>query len=125
MATRIEIPAEQVRPLDYRHVSKNTGNTTYEQYLVQDGETGMSVKYIRYPKGTVTPRHDHHCAHGMYVLKGTLVTDTGSFPAGSFVWFPQGDVMSHGASDDADCDCIFITNKAFDIHYFDLNPKRS
>jgi len=120
MAQRIEIPADRVRPLDYRHISKNTGNTTYEQYFVNDEDTGMSVKYIRYPKGTVTPKHDHHCAHGMYVLSGTLVTDRGSFGPGSFVWFPEGDVMTHGAGDDEDCDCIFITNKAFDIRYLDL-----
>ena len=84
----------------------------------------MSVKYIRYPRGTVTPRHAHHCGHGMYVLKGTLVTDRGDFPAGSFVWFNEGEVMTHGAGSDADCDCIFITNKAFDIHYLDLEGRK-
>ena len=118
---RIEIPVDAVRPLDFKHVSRNTGNTTYEQYFVRDEETGMSVKFIRYPKGGVTPLHDHHCAHGMFVLRGTLVTDRGSFAPGSFVWFPEGDVMTHGASAEEDCDCLFITNKAFDIHYYGLD----
>lgn len=123
MDNRIEIQAEQVRPLEYKHVSKNTGNTTYEQYFVHDEDTGLSVKYIRYPKGGVTPLHDHPCAHGMYVLKGTLETDHGSFGPGSFVWFPEGCVMTHGASAEGDCDCLFITNKAFAIRYLHLGEK--
>ena len=123
MSERIVFTPDMIRPLEYEHVSRNTGNLTYEQYLVNDEETGMYVKFIRYPKGTVTPKHDHACAHGMYVLAGTLVTDNGSYPPGSFVWFPEGDIMMHGASDDADCDCIFITNKTFTINYLDLPEK--
>ena len=92
------------------------GNLTYEQIFLNDEDTGMSVKFIRYPAGTVTPLHDHACGHGMYVIRGTLVTDTGRFPAGSFVWFAEGEVMTHGA-DEADCDCLFITNKPFSIRY--------
>ena len=83
----LAIPADRIIPEEHKHVSKNTGNVTYEQYLVTDEDTGMLVKYIRYPKGTVTPIHDHHCAHGMYVLKGTLHTDKGDFGPGSFIWF--------------------------------------
>ena len=116
MNNRIEIPADQVRPLEHPHVSRNTGNLTYEQIFLNDEDTGMSVKFIRYPAGTVTPLHDHACGHGMYVIRGTLVTDTGRFPAGSFVWFAEGEVMTHGA-DEADCDCLFITNKPFSIRY--------
>ena len=123
MPGRIEIPADQVRPLEHKHVSKNTGNVTYEQYFVNDPDTGASVKYIRYPRGTVTPLHDHQCAHGMYVIAGTLVTDHGSFEPGSFVWFNAGEVMTHGAGDDGDCDCLFITNRAFDIRYYGLAGK--
>ena len=105
----LAIPADRIIPEEHKHVSKNTGNVTYEQYLVTDEDTGMLVKYIRYPKGTVTPIHDHHCAHGMYVLKGTLHTDKGDFGPGSFIWFEEGNVMTHGATQDEDVDCLFIT----------------
>ena len=101
---------------DHKHVSQNTGNVTFEQLLLYDEDTTMSVKMIRYPKGSVTPLHDHHCAHGMYVIKGTLHTDKGDFEAGSFVWFKEGSVMTHGGKDE-DVECLFISNKTFDIHY--------
>ncbi len=105
---------------DHPHVSKNSGNMTYEQYLLQDDDTGMLIKMIRYPKGSITPLHDHHCAHGMYVIKGTLHTDIGDFEQGSFVWFKEGTTMIHGGKDE-DVECLFITNKAFDIQYLNLN----
>jgi hypothetical protein len=33
------------------------------------------------------------------------------------VWFPEGGIMEHGATQDEDCTFLFITNKAFAIHY--------
>ena len=53
----------------------------------------------------------------MYVLEGTLVTHRGDFGPGSFVWFPEGMVMEHGATAEADVVMLFITNKKFDIHF--------
>lgn len=40
---------------------------------------------------------------------------TGS--SGSFVWFPEGMLMEHGATDDGPVTTLFITNKPFDIRY--------
>jgi anti-sigma factor ChrR (cupin superfamily) len=116
---RIEIHGKDMHLDDYKHVSKNSGNVTYERPLVNDEDTGMMVKLIRYPKGAITPLHDHHCAHGMYVLSGTLHTDQGDFEPGSFVWFKEGCKMTHGGKDE-DVECLFITNKVFDINYLDL-----
>ena len=116
---RIEIHGKDMHLDDYKHVSKNSGNVTYERPLVNDEDTGMMVKLIRYPKGAITPPHDHHCAHGMYVLSGTLHTDRGDFEPGSFVWFKEGCKMTHGGKDE-DVECLFITNKVFDINYLDL-----
>ena len=107
--------ADMIRPA--KRVSANTGNITYEQQLLNDEDTGMMIKYLTYPKGTVTKKHDHHCAHGMYVIKGTLYTDKGNYGPGSFVWFKEGEIMEHGAADE-DVTCLFITNKKFDIHYY-------
>ena len=52
--------------------------------------------------GVINPRHTHPCGHGMYVLEGKLVTHAGTFGPGTFVWFPEGEVMEHGASTEGD-----------------------
>ena len=72
---------------------------------------------MRYPAGVINPRHTHPRGHGMYVLKGTLVTHKGRFPPGTFVWFPEGEVMEHGASAGEDVVVVFVTNKGFRIDY--------
>jgi quercetin dioxygenase-like cupin family protein len=72
---------------------------------------------VRYPAGVINPRHTHPCGHGMFVLEGELVTHRGAFGPGSFVWFPEGEVMEHGASPAGDVVVLFITNKAFRIDY--------
>jgi quercetin dioxygenase-like cupin family protein len=53
----------------------------------------------------------------MYVIEGTLVTHAGEFGPGSFVWFPEGLEMEHGATAERDVTVLFITNKPFEIHY--------
>ena len=115
-AHRIIVRGEEMHLTDYPHLSPNSGNLTYERTLLSDPDSGMMVKQIRYPKGNVTPPHQHHCAHGLYVLSGTLYTDCGELGPGSFVWFPEGEQMEHGGRDE-DVDCLLITNKAFDIRY--------
>ena len=90
---------------NYPHNNSKTGVLMYEHKLVVDPETGMTIKQIRYPKGCMIPLHTHHCAHGIYVLKGTLVTSHGTFGPGEFVWHDEGVEM------------LFITNKALDMNY--------
>jgi quercetin dioxygenase-like cupin family protein len=87
--------------------------------LISDPDTGMQVLKLIYRAGFTNPWHTHPCAHGIYVLDGTLETHGGTFGAGSFVWFPEGGIMEHGAGKDSDCTFLFITNKPFDIHYPD------
>lgn len=87
--------------------------------LIADPDTGMEVLKVIYKAGFTNPWHTHSCAHGIYVLEGTLTTHQGHYPAGSFVWFPEGGTMTHGASEDSDCTFLFITNKPFDIRYVD------
>jgi quercetin dioxygenase-like cupin family protein len=85
--------------------------------LHEDPETGMSILKMKYAAGFTNPWHTHHCGHGMYVLDGILETHKGSFGPGSFIWFPQGERMFHGATPDNDVTFLFIANKAFDISY--------
>lgn len=87
--------------------------------LFQDPETGMEIRMVRYPAGFVNPLHTHPCGHAMYVLEGTLATHRGSFGPGSFVWFPEGEPMEHGATAEHDVVVLFITNKPFRIDYID------
>jgi quercetin dioxygenase-like cupin family protein len=97
--------------------NQQVGRSLFRKNLITDPETGMEVRLVRYPAGFVNPRHTHPCAHGMYVLEGTLVTHAGSYGPGTFVWFPEGMAMEHGATDGADVTVLFITNKPFEIHY--------
>jgi len=93
------------------------GRPFHVKSVFDEPETGMSVLLLRYPAGLTNPHHTHHCGHGMYVLEGKLVTHRGEFGPGTFVWFPEGEPMEHGASPDGDMTALFITNKPFDIEY--------
>jgi len=89
----------------------------YRKVLIQDPDTGMGIQLVRYPAGVVIPWHTHPCAHGIYVLDGTLVTHQGSYGPGSFVWFPEGAAMRHGATNESDVTVLFITNKPLEMCY--------
>ena len=97
--------------------NEQVGRPLFRKNLVTDPDTGMEVRLVRYPAGFLNPRHVHPCAHGMYVLEGTLKTHEGSYGPGSFVWFPEGSEMVHGATAASDVTVLFITNKRFEIHY--------
>lgn len=89
----------------------------FVKMLEHDAGTGMSVQMIRYPAGHTTSWHTHPCAHGIYVLDGTLKTNQGEFGPGSWVWFPEGGWMEHGATAKTDVTFLFITNKEFGIDF--------
>ena len=93
------------------------GKAIFRKELFSDPDTGMLVRLVRYPAGVINPAHTHPCRHGMYVLEGTLVTHKGRFGPGCFVWFPEGEVMEHGATAERDVVVVFITNKPFRIDY--------
>ena len=97
--------------------NEKIGRSLYRKNLIEDPDTGMEVRLVRYPAGVINPLHTHPCAHGMYVLEGTLVTHEGRYGPGAFVWFPEGIDMEHGASVEQDVTVLFITNKPFEIHY--------
>ena len=97
--------------------NEKIGRSLFRKNLIMDEDTGMEIRLVRYPAGAVNPRHTHPCAHGMYVLEGTLVTHDGNYGPGHFVWFPEGSIMEHGATAAQDVTVLFITNKPFEIHY--------
>ena len=55
--------------------------------------------------------------HAIYVLEDTLITHKGTYGPGTFVWFPEGEVMEHGAGADGDVIVLLASNKPFSIHY--------
>ena len=87
--------------------------------LRKDPKNGAEIRMIRYPKGIVNPEHTHPCGHGIFVLEGKLRTHRGTYGPGTWVWFPEGETMEHGATDEGDMTGIFITDGAFDIFYID------
>src|SRR5512140_3419991 len=78
------------------------GKAMFLKPLLQDPDTGMMIRIVRYPAGFMNKWHDHPCSHGMFVLEGTLVTHAGQHGPGSFVWFPEGMQMEHGATAEND-----------------------
>lgn len=109
--------------IDWSEVlAKRIGRPYHVKNLFADPETKMSVTLLRYPAGMRNPHHTHPCGHGMYVLEGKLVTHDGAFGPGTFVWFPEGEPMEHGASPEGDMIALFITNKPFRIDYVQDQP---
>ena len=49
----------------------------------------------------------------------TLKTDEGEFGPGAFVWYPEGTVMSHGATDREECVFLYIHDKAGELTCLD------
>jgi quercetin dioxygenase-like cupin family protein len=97
--------------------NERIGRSLYRKVLYTDPDNGAEIRLVRYPAGVINPKHTHPCGHGMYVLEGELVTHKGRHGPGTFVWFPEGEVMEHGASAAGDVVVLFITNKAFRIDY--------
>lgn len=111
----IVFTAEEIRPEDYPLDKPITG-VLYEQVLLDDPDTGMTVAKIIYPKGFTVPLHTHKCGHGYYILKGTLVTSEGNYGPGSFVWFKEGAQMVHGAGEEP-VEAIVFVNKPFELTF--------
>jgi quercetin dioxygenase-like cupin family protein len=111
----IAIDAQSLR-WEERYIER-IGLAIFRKELFNDPETGVLVRLVCYPAGVINPKHTHPCGHGMYVLEGNLVTHKGTFAPGTFVWFPEGEVMEHGASTEGDVTVLLVTNKAFRIDY--------
>ena len=63
--------------------------------LISDPDTGMQVLKLIYRAGFTNPWHTHPCAHGIYVLEGTLKTHQGNVRHRQFRMVPGG--RDHGA----------------------------
>ena len=70
--------------------NEKLGRALYRKNLITDADTGMEVRLVRYPAGVINVRHTHPCAHGMYVLEGTLVTHAGRLRPRMLRLVPRG-----------------------------------
>jgi len=95
------------------------GGGHLDKAMVAEPKTGMIVNVSHYPKGYSMGKHKHHCAHGMYIIEGSMQTNLGIVNKGEFVWFPSDVEMNHGATALEDCTFLFITNAPFDIEHLD------
>jgi quercetin dioxygenase-like cupin family protein len=96
----------------------------YRKTLLANTQNATGVDLLRYPAGVVTPIHTHPHGHGMYVLQGHLVTNHGTFDPGTFVWFPDGERIYHGAANDAETVVLFIRHEPFEINFVDAAATR-
>jgi quercetin dioxygenase-like cupin family protein len=106
----------KIDEMGWTPVSEEKGNKLhFDKCLVKDPLHGMVVNISKYPKGYHLPWHKHSCAHGMYVIKGSMETNMGTVRAGDLVWWPAGVEMKHGATMNEDCEFLFVTNAPYDI----------
>ncbi len=122
MATFDEAIISSIGSCEWTHKINDFGKPLSKQRLVTDPNMGAFVEHTIYRAGTVTKRHTHSCAHGIFVLSGTLLANGKEYPPGTMVWFPQGNIMEHGATEKEDCEILFIytgvsVNRPFDITY--------
>ena len=115
-ADKLQVFDSKTIPWEERLVPQ-LGKALFAKFFLEDPDTGVTVRMVKYPAGFMNTWHTHPCAHGMFVLEGTLVTHQGTFGPGNFVWFPQGMTMEHGATQAEDVTVLFLTNKRFEIHY--------
>lgn len=94
-----------------------TGAPYQSARLFKDKDTGAELMFVHYPVGSMTTLHDHPCGHGLLVISGQLVTQSGNFGPGDMVWYPEGTVGSHGASTDGPVTAMLFTNKTFAIRH--------
>jgi quercetin dioxygenase-like cupin family protein len=81
------------------------------KFLYKDPATHEVAMLVRYPAGQVNTAHVHTYGSAMYVLKGTLVTQRGTYGPGNFVWFPADEVVSHGATPEAEVVVLFLRHE--------------
>jgi quercetin dioxygenase-like cupin family protein len=121
--TKVPFAAVTVASLDWRRNQLHQDAVTYfMKPLFRDQSCGLAVTLIRYPAGQINPAHSHPIGHGMYVLQGSLVTHRGTFGPNTFVWFPSGEVMTHGAGDDEDLLMLFVASDAVRTDYVQAAP---
>ena len=109
--------------------------------LRKNPKNGAEIRMIRYPKGIVehlapcvhshpgaranSARHGRALGTGSSSWKANFRTHQGTYGPGTWVWFPRGEIMEHGAPDAGDMTGIFIADGACDIFFSKATSSRS
>ncbi len=116
--TRVPFTAVSACSVDWGQNQRNRDAVTYfMKPLFTDPQSGQKVTLVRYPAGQINPAHSHAQGHGMYVLQGSLRTHRGTFGPNTFVWFPAGEVMWHGAGTDEELVALFMAGGNLSTDY--------
>jgi hypothetical protein len=113
---KLQVFDSRAMPWEGRFIPQ-LGKSLFAKRFLEDPETGVTVRLVKYPAGFTNTWHTRPYAHGMNVLEDRLVTHDGAFGPSTFVWFPEGMKMRHGAARTEDVMVLFLTGKAFEIHY--------
>ena len=120
---RSRFTAIDANAMEWRENQAHRDRTTFfMKPLSHANDHGNVLMLARYPAGQLNPSHVHSVGHGMYVLRGELVTHRGSFGPNTFVWFPANEVMWHGAGPAEDLVVLFSTGSAMDTRYVARAP---
>lgn len=77
--------------------------------LYQDVQSGYQVGIIHYEPGSSVPMHEHVGDEHIYVLSGSQQDERGSYPAGSYVYNPQG--SKHSVKSPDGCSALIHWHK--------------
>ncbi len=69
--------------------------------LFQDPDSGYQVGLIRYEPGASVPLHRHVGDEHIYILSGSQQDERGLYPAGSYIYNPEG--SEHSISSQEGC----------------------
>ena len=83
-------------------------NLAVQQAAVLDDETGMSIRFIRFEKGTAQ-NWQRSCACGLYIMEGMLTADGRTHEPGTLIWLPEGSRMQLETFEESCC-CLCVTN---------------
>jgi quercetin dioxygenase-like cupin family protein len=119
LTSRSSFAAASVASVDWGRNQEGQDSVTY---FMKPLFKRPLVMLVRYPAGQMNAPHSHPVGHGMYVLQGSLVTNRGTFGPETFVWFPPGEMMTHGAGNEADLVLLLIALRGIRTDYPEHEP---
>ena len=93
------------------------GKGLFAKCFLEDPETGVTVRLVKYPAGFTNSWHTHPCAMACSCRKSRLSPIKATSKAAILLGFPKRMTMEHAATQQEDVTVFFITNKKFEAHY--------
>jgi len=87
-AIKLQVFDSKTIPWEERFIP-DLGKALFAKFFLEDPDTGVTIRMVKYPAGFMNTWHHHPCAHGMFVLEGTLSPSGLVRAPANFVWFPK------------------------------------